>query len=286
MDYNLTSAGVNAGGKILGGVANWFGADSAEKAKKRGIRMAQGDINEGYGNAMDLNQPIYDTALGDYKNLSQSYGRGEYDMPESKAYQGGQFNWNPGQVFEDPEYKANLQAGTDAISQSAASKGNLFSGETGQDLRKYGQDLFAQRSDELYGRGRHAFENDRDFGFDANNTAWNQNFARTGRDFQQGAELAGYLPGAANTLTDLNTDKAQQLANLDLGYGQAGAEGARGQSDALSGMLGGVGEDAGGYLSLMGQNNRADQQWQDMMNLYGRRPQPNSYQSYPTGRMG
>jgi hypothetical protein len=237
--------------------------NKASDIQRKAQREAGRIMEKGYDTATGYQKPIYDTALGQYQNLAKRYDAGEFDMPESRPFQGGsfqadKFSWDPRQVFDDPEYQAQMRAGTDALSNSAASKGMLFSGQTGVDLARKGQDIFAGRSDALYNRargafqndrdfGRRSFENDRDFGFDASNRAWDQNFARTGRNFSQGMSLASPLEGSADTLGRYSVGKASDLADSELGVGQTRANAWRSGGKALGGAFNdalGLGVDA------------------------------------------
>lgn len=189
--------------------------------ERRAIRRAGRDIDAAYGSAMDLARPMQERAQGDYMNLSRRYGEGAFRMPDQETYQGGSYQFNPQDVFNDPEYQAQMRAGTQAIDSSAAGRGMLFSGNTGRALQQAGQDLFARRSDELYRRGRGAFESDRDFGFTAANRAYDTNAANRMRDYSMGSELASYAPGALDRSINLGMGRAQAQADTRLGVAGA-----------------------------------------------------------------
>lgn len=207
-------------GDPIGGAIDIYGSNKASNIERRAVRKAGGLIDKGYGESMDLAKPMQQQSQGDYMNLSNKYREGGFQSPDQEVYQGGSYNYDPNQVFNDPEYKANLQAGTQAIDSSAAGKGMLFSGNTGRALQKYGQDLFANRSDELYGRGRQAFESDRGFGYNAENRAYDTNAENRARDYQQGAALAAYAPESLEQGINLNMGRAQNLADTELGVGK------------------------------------------------------------------
>lgn len=204
---------------FVGAAVDLYGGNKGANIERRATRKAGNLLDTGYGEALDLARPMQEQAQGDYLNLSGRYGRGEFRNPDQQVYQGGSYNFDPNSVFQDPEYKANLQAGTQALESSAANKGMLFSGNTGRALQQFGQDLFANRSDELYGRGRQAFESDRGFGFDAANRAYDTNAANRAQDFSQGQALAAYAPESLDRSLNLNLGRAQAKADTELGVG-------------------------------------------------------------------
>lgn len=206
-------------GPLASGGANIIGGNVASGIQRRATRKAGGLIDQGYQGAIDLAKPLQETAAGDYQSLSDRYGAGDFRNPDQQKYQAEGFTFNPNDVFSDPEYQAQLKAGQQAIEGGAAAKGGLFSGRTAQDLTKYGSDLFAGRSDELYNRGRSAYENDRNFDYNAENRAYDTNAANRAQDFSQGQTLAAYAPGATENLIDLGLGRADAQAQTELGVG-------------------------------------------------------------------
>ncbi len=118
------------------------------------------------------------------------------------------YQFDPQSVFKDPEYQAQMRAGTDAINGQANGNSMLFSGQNQRDLQQFGQDTFAGRSDALYNRG-----------FNAQNTAFNQNALSNQNNFNQGLALTQPLGQAAGRLTDLSVMQGGDLANNDLAAG-------------------------------------------------------------------
>jgi hypothetical protein len=234
---------------IASGGLSILGGNKATNIRRRGIRSAEGKMDQGFQQAQGYQQPIYDQALQNSQTLSQRNQAGDFSQPQQQAYQPGQFNWNSQSVFDDPEYQSQLKSGRNAIEGGASSQGTLFSGKTAQDLQKYGSDLFANRSDELYNRQRGQFENDRDFGFNAQNQAFDQNNTLKNQDFSRGLSLSSGLSGAAGNLSDLATQQGQNHANADLGVAGARAgnyEQAFGTAgNALESSVGSIGKDAG-----------------------------------------
>lgn len=246
MPAPLAMLGAYAGGKILQGGIDYLGGNAAAKAQKRAQTAARGDLTAGYGQGMGFQQPIYDTGLKNYQNLSDKYAAGGLSNPKMEA-----FSWDPNQVFQDPEYQASMRAGSEAINSGAAGRGMLYSGNTLGDLNRFGQDTFARRSDALYDRG-----------FNAANTAFDQNYRSNAQDFDMGMGLANPGLSAAGNLSNMAVNQGQDLANNSLGMGDINAgkalRGSRIAGD-LVGDLAGAGADymLGRGLPKAGQAKRA-----------------------------
>lgn len=245
----LAAAGVLGAGKLAGSVSDWLGGDDAAKAQKAAQAKARGDITTGFDEAKGYQKPVYDRALGQYGSLSDKYNAGEFSNPKMSAYDGGKFSYDPNEVFNDPEYKAQMRAGTDAINGGAASKNLLFSGTNARDLTKFGQDTFAGRSDALRDRDYQQFTGDRDFGFNANNTAFNQNAQSNSTAFNEGLGLTSPLAGATAGLTGLATGEGNALANNDIGSGEIRAGNINNTAGAIGGLAGDL-ADIGGRTGL------------------------------------
>lgn len=205
----LAPAAIALGGAgLVNAGLNYLGGDAAARAQRRAQGRARTDLNEGYGAAKGYQQPIYDQGMQAYGNLNDRYAQGGFSNPHMDPYQ-----FDPQQVFQDPEYQASMRAGTEAINAGANANSMLFSGVNARDLNQFGQDVFAKRSDALYNRG-----------FNAANTAFDQNARTNLADFNMGNTLAQPGFSAANNLTQLSTSQGQDLANNSLGTGVINAQ--------------------------------------------------------------
>ena len=200
-------------GDLVGGAIDLFGGNNASDIQRQAQRKAGGILDQGYGNAINLAAPMQQQSQGDYTNLSNQYGAGAFKNPTSTPYNGGTFDANS--VFSDPEYQAQMRAGTNAINSGAAGKGDLFSGNTLNALQQKGQDIFANRSDDLYNR----FNTNRNFGAQQQQQAFSNNAQSNATNFNEGNTLAGYAPGALDTSLNLNLGRAQAGADTELGVG-------------------------------------------------------------------
>lgn len=256
----LAAAGVLGGASLANSALNYFGSQGAASAQRRAQGKARTDLTAGYGEAKGYQKPLYDTGMGQYQNLSDRYSAGGFANPHMDAYK-----FDPQQVFQDPEYQASMRAGTEAINSGANANSMLFSGTNARDLQQFGQDTFGRRSDTLYNRG-----------FNAQNTAFDQNARTNLADFNMGNTLAQPGIGAANNLTNLAQGQGQDLANNSLGTGQINAQGIQNQYGAIGqGLtdLGNIGADTFlGYgkpgvnqPSAGGGVNASGQSWEDQI---------------------
>lgn len=236
-------------GDLAGVAGNLFG--DASGIKRRAERRAGDIAAKGFDTAKTFQQPIYDQALKQSQDLAGQYNSGAFNNPDYKAYDAGKFSFDPNSVFQDPEYKAQLSSGRDALEGGAASKGMLFSGNTAKALDKYGSDLFANRSNDLYGRKYDEFTGNRAFGANEASKAYNSGVANNATRFQEGQDLAAPLQGVANNLSSLTTGRSDTLANTELGVGNTRANGINGAFESI-GNLGDSAVDLGTQALALG----------------------------------
>jgi hypothetical protein len=226
----LLAAGAIGGASLLNSGLNLIGGNQAANAQRRAQRKARTDLSAGYDQAQGYQQPLYDTGTKAYTDLAGRYGAGDLTNPKMDPYQ-----FDPQSVFQDPEYQASMRSGTEAINAGANANSMLFSGVNARDLQQFGQDTYAKRSDALYDRG-----------FNAQNTAFDQNARTNLADFNMGNSLAQPGIGAANNLSTLAQGRGQDLANNSLGTGQINAQAINNQYGAIGqGLtdLGGIAAD-------------------------------------------
>jgi hypothetical protein len=217
MPIPLIAGAAMGAGAIGSSLIDMFGGDAAANALKEAQGKARTDLTAGYTAGKGYQQPIYDTGLKNYTDLSTGYGAGKFDNGHMDPYK-----FDPNSVFQDPEYQAQMRAGTGAISQNNNNGSMLFSGQNDRDLTKFGQDTFAGRSDALYKRG-----------FDATNTAFNQNALTNSTNFNEGMNLANPGIQASGKLTDLSVNQGSDMANIDLGSGMIRANNINNTASAL-----------------------------------------------------
>lgn len=106
--------------------------------------------------------------------------------------------------FNSPDYKFAFDEGTRALDRSAASRGRLFSGGQVRGAQQFGQGLASQQFGNYYNRL---------------------------------ANMAGSGQNAANTTGSLGANFANQVGQNQLYAGEARAQGAIGQGNAITGGI-------------------------------------------------
>src|SRR3990167_399469 len=167
------------------------------------------DIASGY------QQPFYDTGTESLSQLADILG---INGPEAAAAAMARFQTSPGYQFE-------LDQGTRAIDRSAAARGGLYSGKTGEDLRTFGQGLanrefnnYLSRLAELAGSGQGAAgtlsQIASGFGSNAANTL-----------LGTAANKANTRVGGLNAITGFNSNAASATAQGTVGAANAWSQG-------------------------------------------------------------
>lgn len=183
---------------LFGPVLSAFGVNAAGDEERKYLNSAADRLKTGYGAATGAQQPIYDTAMGGYKNLMSKYAGGGFDP--------NNFNFQA-----DPGYNFTKQQGMDAINARAGAEGMGHSPQTDKALGQYVTGL----ANQTY------------------NNAWNRNYMGDQANFSQGMQLSNPLFHSADMLSSLNTGLGENLANIETQKG-----GISGQLAALPWMAG------------------------------------------------
>lgn len=205
--------GLNDIASLAGGAVDLFGGNSASDIQRQAQQKAAAALQQGYGNAINLAAPMQQQSQAAFTNLNDQYGSGDFKNPTVTPYNGGSFD--PNSVLSDPQYQAEMTAGTNAINSGAAGKGMEFSGNTAEALNKFGQNTFTGREDDLNSQ----FNTNRDFNAGQQQTAYQDNANNNQTNFNEGNTLAGYAPGALDNSINLGLGQAQAQSDSDLGIG-------------------------------------------------------------------
>lgn len=219
-------------GDVVGGIIDLASSGAASDVQRQAQRKAQQDLNQGYGTAINLAAPMQQQSQNAYSNLNNQYGSGDFQNPTAQAYNGG--TYDPNSVLSNPQYQAQVAAGTNAINSGAAGKGMEFSGNTAASLQALGQQDFNQNSNDLYNQ----FNTNRDFNANQATTAYGENAQNNATNFNEGNTLAGYAPGALENSINLNLGNAQANADADLGVGATRANAINGQGQKIGQLAG------------------------------------------------
>lgn len=119
---------------------------------------------------------------------------------------------------QDPGYQFRMNQGTEAIQNSAAARGGLFSGNTGRALAEYGQNFASNEYQNAYNR----YNNDRS------------------TNFNRFASLAGLGQTATRDVAQMGMNSAQNQANYGMQGANARAAGQMGQANAWVGGINGA----------------------------------------------
>lgn len=287
------------GSNMIGGITDMISSNKANKALQKAIGQAEGQINTGYDKAQEYFRPYYDQGTQFYKTLGDMINSGAFNvnagnftyknssLPESFTYQeysGDQ----PFQFQKDPGYDFRMQEGQNAIESSAAARGGQLSGATLKALAKYGQDYASNEYQNAYGRyvdqrnyGRQNYNSDRGFALGAYNL--NKQNYNNDRNFAYGVfsddynrrrtnaidsytrynNMANSGYQAGQSLGQLATQRADNLANLKLQRGNANAAKAQSYGNSVGSMFSTSSGNGGGGVSfdlnsLLNNNNNTN----------------------------
>lgn len=126
-------------GAIAGGAISALGASSAARQQSRSANRQMKLAERIYDEQSANFSPFLDSGTNALRALNFEMGLGE--APEGY----GGFTASPG-------YQFRMDQGRKAIEASAAARGGLFSGATGQALNEFGQGLASQEYDTYFNR--------------------------------------------------------------------------------------------------------------------------------------
>jgi hypothetical protein len=150
----------------------------------------------------------------------------------------------------DPGYQFRLNQGEQALQNSAAARGGLLSGNTGEALQQYGQDYASNEYGNVYNRSLGQYQQ-----------AYNQFQNNQANQYNRLASLAGIGQTAAGQLGQAGQSAANNISNTLLTSGQqigqninnagaANASGYVGQANAITSGIGNTTNQLGQLLSL------------------------------------
>ena len=148
----------------------------------------------------------------------------------------------------DPGYQFRLQQGTQALENSAAAKGGLLTGNTGQALENYGQNYASNEYSNVYNRAMNEY-NTNVLG------PYNRLSSLAGVGQQTANALGQQGQAAAAGVAGINATAGQQVGQNINNAGAATASGYVGAGNAISGGINNIGQSMLLSQLLGNQNN-------------------------------
>lgn len=208
------AAAAVVGGAVIGGAVASRSADKAADAQAESAQLAS-----------DTELEMFEQNREDYAPWREA-GVGALSQLTAGTKPGGEYMRDFGMAdFEaDPGYEFRQTEGRRMLEGSAAGRGGLLSGLTLKALSKYGQDLASQE----YG------------------SAYNRYNADLDRRFNRLSGIAGTGQTATRDVAQMGSQTASNIAQNQIGAGNARASGYVAQGNAMSG----VANSAGQYMQL------------------------------------
>lgn len=213
----LGLAGASAASKAIG-------SSKAAGAQQTGAQQALALQQQEQRNAIQTQQPYADLGTQSANNLAARLA-----TPGAGLLQGFNEQFTAPtleQAQNNPGYQFALQQGTQALDQSAAAKGNLFSGTQGKALQEFGQGLGEQNYQQVYNNAMNEYLNR----FNIFNTNQGNEYNRL-----MGGTNVGQ--NAANTEASIYTNSGNAQAQQINNAAAARASGYAGVGNAISGGL-------------------------------------------------
>ena len=240
MDPITSGLLIGGGTQLLSGILGGFGASQAGREKRRALNNAMGTVNTGYDQALGYQQPFYDQGIEALNASSALAGR---DIPTFGGYN------EPLNVdkFLDPSMDYQIQRATDALGASFLGQGTSKSGAASRALMEEAQ--------KIAGTGyQTAVQNamaDRGFDYNAKMAEIQSRINARNQQFAELSGLASMGANAGSNMSNLQTSRAGQIANMQLGKGEVNA-----QMSALPFQIGGnilntAGQMGSGYFGAM-----------------------------------
>ncbi len=193
---------VLGGASLLSGFLGYDAADKAADAQLAGVNAGIGEQRRQFDLMRSDQAPYRDAgyaALGRLSDLINAY----------RPFDGTE-------LASDPGYQFGMREGRNALEQSAAARGGLFSGKTMRDLLQFGQDY-----------GSTMFDRRMNMRLNEQNQRYNQL-----------AGVAGTGQNAVNASGAFGAQSAGTIADLFTQGGNARASGIVGGTNAITGTMG------------------------------------------------
>src|SRR5271166_5617185 len=246
----IVAAGIGAGGAIIAGNEQAGAAKSAAQLQYQEQQFQEQEWNQQQQNmAPWIKQG--QSAVGTLGGLQNQALAGQGPLaPWTQQFQAPTAQ----QAAQYPGYQFALQQGTNALTNSAAASGNLLTGNTGEALQQYGQQLGQEDYTNVYNQALQQYQQ-----------SYNQYEQNQSNLFNRYASLAGLGQTSASQLGNQGQAAASNVGNISLtGGAQIGqqlnnaaaaqASGYVGAANAASGAINNIGQYAT-LQNLLSNNN-------------------------------
>jgi hypothetical protein len=216
----IGTAAAILGSAVIGGAAASRGASKAARAQQQAAQTAAATEERMLERQLAETAPFRQLSLDQLNRLAALYG------PE------GAYTRAPGmeEIQMDPGYGFRLAEGQKALERRLSAGGRMFSGGALKAGTQYGQEMASQEYQNAFARARQQRA-------DVTNALLG---------------IGGYGPSLASSAAGAIGQTGSNIANLQMGAGQARASGYLGQANALAQALGqgamGYGLYRGGYF--------------------------------------
>lgn len=220
----IGTAAAILGSAVIGGAAASRGASKAARAQQQAAQTAAATEERMLERQLAETAPFRQLSLEQLNRLAALYGpEGAYTRAPSAE-----------EVQMDPGYGFRLAEGQKALERRLAAGGRMFSGGALKAGTQYGQEMASQEYANAFARARQQRA-------DVTNALLG---------------IGGYGPSLASSAASAIGQTGSNLANIQMGAGQARASGYLGQANALSQALQqgamGYGLYKGGYFDRVG----------------------------------
>lgn len=228
-------------GSIFGGIFGSDAAKQAAQATQRGIQQAENTVNQGENQQLDLYSPYTNAGAQSTRTLSDllaTPGQGLL-TPWTQTFTAPTAE----QAAQTPGYQFQLQAGLDAMNNSAAGRGSLLTGRTLADLNNYAQGTASTNYQNTFNNSLTQYNSAYQTFLNNQSNLYNRLFGFSGLGLNA-------TQGAAGAVQNATSD----MANLQKQYGEAEAGGILGKANAMSNMFGGLTNSLSDFASLFNGN--------------------------------
>lgn len=223
---------ISAAGSLGGAAIASSGAKKASDAQVQGANYAADLQKKSADDALNFQKQQYETSQSQLKPWLDA-GTTALSQLNGGALPGFQA---PTAATEqnDPGYQFRLDQGKQALENSAAARGGLLTGNTGEALSRYGQDYASSEYGNVYNRAMQDYNT---------NVLGPYNRLSSLAGLGQQAQATGAQQGqtAANNVTNIDLTSGQMQGNAANNAAAARASGYVGSSNAYSGALSGIG---------------------------------------------